>query len=72
MVAITINSLFQGISIFYEKLRYVKGATESAMEGKISQQQSFEMTESDREEANTNKNPIDHSDSEDDLIDIEL
>ena len=42
------------------------------MEGKISQQQSFEMTESDREEANTNKNPIDHSDSEYDLIDIEL
>ena len=42
------------------------------MEGRISQQQSFEMTESDREEANTNNNLIDHSDSEDDLIDIEL
>ena len=32
----------------------------------------FEITESDTEEANTNNNLIDPSDSEDDLIDIEL
>ena len=32
----------------------------------------FEITESDTEETNTNNNLIDPSDSEDDLIDIEL
>ena len=32
----------------------------------------FEITESDTEEANTNNNLIDPSDSEDDLVDIEL
>ena len=32
----------------------------------------FEIKESDKEEANTNNNLIDISDSEDDLIDIEL
>ena len=33
---------------------------------------SFEITESDTEEANTNNNLTDPSDSEDDLMDIEL